>query len=169
MSIHSTIRNAPPRITAIPMFADLSEENQQAIADLVTARHFDKGSLIIGQGDPATCMYLLMSGRVKVSLASCEGKELVLDYLEAPAHFGEMSLVDAKARSADVFAVTDVDVLVLEGPVLGDPGPASPGVEHHSHALTAASRNDFAPRRPCLPRRHASGYARRPEHGHCGA
>jgi CRP-like cAMP-binding protein len=115
MSIHTTIRNSPPRITAIPMFADLSEENQQAIAELVTARHFDKGSLIIGQGDPATCMYLLMSGRVKVSLASCEGKELVLDYLEAPAHFGEMSLVDAKARSADVFAVTNVDVLVLEG------------------------------------------------------
>ena len=102
MSSQATIRNAPPRITAIPMFADLSEENQRAIAELVTARHFDKGSLIIGQGDPATCMYLLMSGRVKVSLASCEGKELVLDYLEAPVHFGEMSLVDSKARSADV-------------------------------------------------------------------
>ena len=60
-------------------------------------------------------MYLLTSGRVKVSLTSPEGKELVLDYLDAPAHFGEMSLVDSQSRSADVFAVTDVELLSLEG------------------------------------------------------
>jgi len=59
-------------------------------------------------------MYLLTSGRAKVSLASEEGRELVLDYLEAPAHFGEMSLVDAQPRSADVIAVTDVEVLTID-------------------------------------------------------
>jgi CRP/FNR family transcriptional regulator/CRP/FNR family cyclic AMP-dependent transcriptional regulator len=52
---------------------------------------------------------------VKVSLASPEGKELVLNYLEAPAHFGEMSLVDAQTRSADVIAVTDVELFGLDG------------------------------------------------------
>jgi CRP-like cAMP-binding protein len=97
------------------MFADLSDENLQALADIVEVRSFSKGSMIVGQGDAGTCMYLLTSGRVKVSLASSEGKELVLDYLEAPAHFGEMALVDSKSRSADVFAVTDVELLVLEG------------------------------------------------------
>ena len=72
-------------------------------------------------------MYLLTSGRVKVSLTSPEGKELVLDYLDAPAHFGEMSLVDSQSRSADVFAVTDVELLVVGGPgPLGcDPDPAA--------------------------------------------
>ncbi len=97
------------------MFSDLSDESLQTLADIVVLRRFNKGSLIVGQGDAGTCMYLLISGRVKVSLASAEGKELVLDYVEAPAHFGEMSLVDSKVRSADVFAVTDVELLVLEG------------------------------------------------------
>ncbi len=115
MSTQTALNSAPSRLATIPMFADLSEESLQVIADLVTPRRFTKGSLIIGQGDVGTCMYLLVSGRVKVSLASFEGKELVLDYLEAPAHFGEMSLVDARGRSADVFAVTDVEVLILEG------------------------------------------------------
>jgi CRP/FNR family transcriptional regulator/CRP/FNR family cyclic AMP-dependent transcriptional regulator len=60
-------------------------------------------------------MYLLDSGRVKVALASPEGRELVLNYLEAPAHFGEMALVDGQPRSSDVVAVTDVELLTLDG------------------------------------------------------
>jgi CRP/FNR family cyclic AMP-dependent transcriptional regulator len=60
-------------------------------------------------------MYLLVSGRVKVALASSDGRELALNYLEAPSHFGEMSLVDQEPRSADVIATTDVEVLALEG------------------------------------------------------
>jgi CRP/FNR family cyclic AMP-dependent transcriptional regulator len=99
----------------VPMFADLSAEGLNTLAGIVAFRRFPKGSLIIGQEEVGTCMYLLTSGRAKVSLASPEGKELVLDYLEAPAHFGEMSLVDAQARCADVFAVTDIELFSIEG------------------------------------------------------
>jgi CRP-like cAMP-binding protein len=115
MSTHGAVDSVTPRLATIPLFADLSDENREILANIVEVRCFNKGSMIVGQGDTGTCMYLLTSGRVKVSLASSEGKELVLDYLEAPAHFGEMSLVDARSRSADVFAVTNVELLVLEG------------------------------------------------------
>ena len=103
------------RLISIPMFSDLSPENLETMSRMVQLRRYPKGSFIVGQNDVGTCMYLLSSGRVKVSLASPEGKELVLNYLEAPAHFGEMSLVDAQARSADVIAVTDVELFVLDG------------------------------------------------------
>lgn len=115
MSINATIDSVTSRLTTVPMFADLSPESLRALAGIVALRRFTKGSLIIGQDEVGTCMYLLTSGRVKVSLTSAEGKELVLDYLEAPAHFGEMSLVDLQSRSADVHAVTDVDLLAIEG------------------------------------------------------
>jgi CRP/FNR family transcriptional regulator, cyclic AMP receptor protein len=103
------------RLVAIPMFADLSGENLATMAGMVQLRRYPKGAFIVGQNEVGTCMYLLTSGRVKVSLASPEGKELVLNYLEAPAHFGEMSLVDAQTRSADVIAVTDVELFALDG------------------------------------------------------
>ncbi len=96
------------------MFSDLSVGDLTALADMMTFRQFAKGSFVISQNDKGSVMYLLVAGRVKVSLASPEGKELALNYLEAPSHFGEMSLVDAEPRSADVIAVTNVEVLCLE-------------------------------------------------------
>lgn len=103
-----------PRLRAIPMFADLGSDDLETLAGMVALRRFPKGAFIIAQNEAGGAMFLLVSGRVKVSLASPDGKELALNYLEAPAHFGEMSLVDAEPRSADVIAVTDVEVLALD-------------------------------------------------------
>ena len=103
------------RLATIPMFSDLSTENLETMAGMVQYRRYAKGAFIIGQHEVGTCMYLLSAGRVKVALASNEGKELVLNYLEAPAHFGEMSLVDSQTRSADVIAVTDIELFALDG------------------------------------------------------
>ncbi len=102
------------RLAAIPMFSDLAPDSLETLAGMVQFRRYPKGAFIIGQNETGQVMYLLVSGRVKVSLASPEGKELVLNYLEAPAHFGEMSLVDAQPRSADIIAVTDVELLTLD-------------------------------------------------------
>lgn len=103
------------KLAAIPMFSDLAPDSLEALAGMVQYRRYPKGAFIVGQNEVGTSMYLLVSGRVKVSLASPEGKELVLNYLEAPAHFGEMSLVDAMPRTADVIAVTDVELFSLDG------------------------------------------------------
>ena len=102
------------KLSAIPMFSDLGGEGLEALGDMVLFRKFTKGSFIVNQGEMGSSMYLLVSGRVKVSLANAEGKELVLNYLEAPAHFGEMALVDARPRSADVIAITDVELFSLD-------------------------------------------------------
>lgn len=96
------------------MFADLGPDDIEVLAEMVTLRRFPKGAFVISQNEAGGTMYLLVSGRVKISLASPDGKELALNYLEAPAHFGEMSLVDAEPRSADVIAVTEVEVLALD-------------------------------------------------------
>ena len=102
------------QLRAFPMFAGAPSEDLATLAEMVTYREFPRGTFILTQNDRGSIMYMLISGRVKVSLASPEGKELALSYLEAPAHFGEMSATDAGLRSADVIATTDVEVLGLE-------------------------------------------------------
>lgn len=103
------------KLAAIPMFSDLAPDSLEALADMVQYRRYPKGAFIVGQNEVGSSMFLLISGRVKVALAN-EGaaKELVLSYLETPAHFGEMALVDAQPRSADVVAVTDVEAFALD-------------------------------------------------------
>lgn len=103
------------RLAAIPMFSELVPDSLEALAGMVQFRRYPKGAFIVGQNEAGTAMFLLASGRVKVSIASPEGRELVLNYLEAPAHFGEMALVDGQPRSSDVIAVTDVELLSLDG------------------------------------------------------
>lgn len=103
-----------PKLRSVPMFADLGMEDLSTLAGMMTLRRISKGAFIIAQNDRGSSMFILVSGKVKVSLASSDGKELALNYLDAPAHFGEMSLVDAEPRSADVIAVTDVEVLALD-------------------------------------------------------
>ncbi len=102
------------KLRSFPMFDDLGSEDLETLAGMLVFREFPKGAFIITQNARGSAVYLLVSGRVKVSLASPEGKELALNYLEAPAHFGEMTLVDAEPRSADVIAVTDAEVLALD-------------------------------------------------------
>lgn len=103
------------RLASIPMFSDLNAESLETLGEMVQYRRYPKGAFIVGQNEPGTAMFLLVSGRVKVSLANPEGRELVLNHLEAPSHFGEMALVDGKPRSSDVIAVTDVELFSLDG------------------------------------------------------
>jgi len=101
-------------LRSLAMFESVPDHELDAFASMVTHRQYPRGSFIITQNDRSALMYLLVAGRVKVSVASQSGKELALSYLDAPAHFGEMSATDAEPRSADVIAMTDVEVLGLE-------------------------------------------------------
>ncbi len=114
MNILQTPGNIVSKLRSLPMFTDLDENAVQALAGMVTYRQVHRGEFIVSQNEPGATMYLLVSGRVKVSLASPDGKELALSYLTAPGHFGEMSLVDSGPRSADVIAMCDVEVLAIE-------------------------------------------------------
>lgn len=114
MNIIASKEQVMSRLGGIPMFSDLSPDNLETLATMVQYRRYQKGSFIVGQNEHGSAMFLLVAGRVKVSVASPEGKELVLNYLEAPAHFGEMALVDGGPRSSDIIAVTDVEAFALD-------------------------------------------------------
>ena len=66
------------------------------------------GETIFNQGDPATELYVIQSGRVGIHLGN-----RLLDTLEANEMFGEMSMVDPAPRSATAIATTDVRLVRL--------------------------------------------------------
>lgn len=97
-----------------PAFAGVDDADLKALASMMGHREFPKGSFVITKNDQSSTLYMLVSGRVKVSIASPEGKELALSYLEAPSYFGEMGATEPSPRAADVIATTDIEVLSIE-------------------------------------------------------
>ena len=71
------------------------------------------GSLIVAQDEPGDAMYLIAQGRCKVALFGENGRELTLSQLGPGDFFGEMSMIDGRARSANVVALDDCTVLML--------------------------------------------------------
>jgi CRP/FNR family cyclic AMP-dependent transcriptional regulator len=61
------------------------------------------GETIFKEGDPATELYVIQSGRVGIQLGN-----RILDTLDANTIFGEMALIDGAPRSATAIAATDV-------------------------------------------------------------
>jgi len=71
----------------------------------VIARHAE-GEAIYNQGDVATSVWYLQSGKAKVTVTSEQGKEAVVAFIGAGDFFGEGCLVGQPLRLATVTALT---------------------------------------------------------------
>lgn len=109
----------------------LPAEDAEELRSLGARRRFPAGAVLFVEGDPAHEALVLLSGEVKVSVGSAEGKDIVLEVFEAGALLGELSVIDGGPRSATVSALTPIEVL----------------------AVAAGSFNDFLDRHPVVLRR----------------
>jgi len=76
-----------------------------------------KAGVIISEGadfEADSALYVMVTGLAKVAVPMGEGKELVLAFMSPGDHFGEMSFLDQHPRSADVVAMEDTELLVME-------------------------------------------------------
>lgn len=96
----------------VSLFADLPDEVIEKIKQKVTMLEFERGDPILKMGEPGDSLYFIRSGFVKVSIGSGED-EKVLAYLKDGSYFGEMSLLTGGVRTANVSAVTHVDIIKL--------------------------------------------------------
>jgi CRP/FNR family cyclic AMP-dependent transcriptional regulator len=68
--------------------------------------HFDRGKVIVREGQTGLRMYVVVEGRVAVSVTG-----RVVERLPAGGVFGELALIEQSPRLASVFAETDCSVL----------------------------------------------------------
>jgi CRP-like cAMP-binding protein len=89
-------------------FAMFTAAPEAALTDLSTLAQplrFQAGAVLFQRGDPGDWMLVLVSGRVKLTLLTPQGRELTLRHAEGGDSLGEVALVDGAARSADATAV----------------------------------------------------------------
>ena len=101
-------------LLATPLFMAMRPDELDEILKFSTERRFTRGATIFQQGDEGSSMMAVLRGRVRVSSVSGEGKEVTLNTIVAGEVFGEIALLDGKPRSADVTALEDTLLLVVE-------------------------------------------------------
>jgi len=67
-------------------------------------RRYPSGETIFQRDDPGDFMGVVCSGRVRIVLYSEDGKEVLLNLVEAGEVFGELAMLDGQQRSADALA-----------------------------------------------------------------
>lgn len=100
----------------IPLFSDLNPEQLNFVQSGCRKFSVTKGTVIIYQEDTSVDLFVILSGKVDVSLLHEDGREVTLDILTQGDFFGELSLFDKKPRSATVTAIKDSKILVLPRP-----------------------------------------------------
>ncbi|MDH3520659.1 MAG: Crp/Fnr family transcriptional regulator [Myxococcales bacterium] len=113
MSTAQRNQDALESLRNIGLFSSVKDEDLTSVASLLIERRFPKHKTIVEEGLPGDYMYIICEGRVSVSKLSDDGREKILEFLEAGDFFGEMSLLDNAPRSASVRALVETRVMAL--------------------------------------------------------
>lgn len=112
--LRTMTHESPPFLAdSLPLFARLDASDQDTLLSLAKTSTIKARQLVCSRGEPGDALYVLITGKLKVTTESGDGRELILAILDAGETFGEMSLLDGKPRCANVVAVHDSELLVI--------------------------------------------------------
>ncbi len=97
----------------IPLFAGFGSSEVESLEKCLVRRSYPAGQTLFHMGDEGGSLYIIERGRVKVTIPSSSGEELILTILGAGDLLGELSLFDGKPRSATVHALEETEALSL--------------------------------------------------------
>ena len=94
---------------AVPLFSACSQSDLRAIAKLGTPIKVDEDTYLTTRGEPGREFFLVLDG-----VASCRIGKREVKRFTTGGYFGELALLTGGVRTADVVAVTPMEVLVLD-------------------------------------------------------
>ena len=100
-------------LRSVPLFASLDDHAATELRSLLTEQVVNSNTRIFRHGDQGNAMYLIESGRVRISLQDEDKNDVTLAELAQGDFFGEMSLIDGRQRSADAQVIEDSRLAIL--------------------------------------------------------
>jgi CRP/FNR family cyclic AMP-dependent transcriptional regulator len=106
-------------------FVNFSEDSLRSLAPRGVVRTFPKHAVLVNEGDDTDSLYVVLSGRVKAYVTGEDGREVVVNTIEAGDYFGELVL-DGGPRAASIMTLEPCRVFVIshadvEGMLAGQP------------------------------------------------
>lgn len=112
----------------LPLFADVPDADLAIIARAMHLRKLEPRQLVFARGDTADEILIVVSGRLRISIATAEGRELSFRAAGRGDVIGEIAVLDGGVRTADVTAIDRSEVLALGKAALNDLIARSPAL-----------------------------------------
>jgi CRP-like cAMP-binding protein len=97
-----------------PIFCDLEPAALDQLCRYAKHTTLKRGTTIVSRGDPANSLIAVISGTVKISVSSADGRTAILNLIGPGEIFGEVAVLDGQARTADATANTNCEIYVID-------------------------------------------------------
>lgn len=102
-------------IEIVPIFSNLNTEEMLEIAAITSDKIFEKGEMVYTAGDEGEKLYVIHTGKVKISRFTESGKEQVLRILGPGEFMGELSLFSSEPMQDYGEVIEKANMCVIDG------------------------------------------------------
>ncbi len=103
----------PLVLKQIEVLTELDDQQREQLAADMYLRAYEPKQIVISRNESSKDVYFIISGKVKATYYSADGKEVTFQVLEQNQMFGEMAAIDGQLRSTHVQAMTPTTLAVL--------------------------------------------------------
>jgi len=97
----------------IPIFSSLNDDEIKEILPYSIKETFKKKQEIFSEGDSSDWFYILISGKVKITKMSYDGKEIILELISPLNFFGGLAVLKGFPYPANAIAMEDAEVIKI--------------------------------------------------------
>ena len=101
-------------LKSVSLFRGLADDQLADLSSVFHRKTYPIGSFIITEGSGGDILFVINRGTAKVTRESEEGREVIFAFLREGDVFGELSILDGRERSANVVAMEETEVYILE-------------------------------------------------------
>ena len=141
----------------IQYFDGLSDDEHQSIKKFAIERHYERGDIIIYEGDKAAALYVVCSGAVKIFKTSIEGKEQILSIARPGDTFNDVGVFDEGLNPASAQAMGEAVIYELGQNELNKLLQSYPVVAHNTIKVLAEQVRELVTLVEDLSFRHVIG------------
>jgi CRP/FNR family cyclic AMP-dependent transcriptional regulator len=92
---------------------DQDEATRRSFAELGMCRSFPKGNILFHHGDPCFAAYVIVSGRVKLTVAADDGREFALEVFGPGDICGLIATLDAGPHNGTAITVSNSKIAIV--------------------------------------------------------
>jgi CRP/FNR family cyclic AMP-dependent transcriptional regulator len=104
----------PSDLASVQLFELLDEQELEQFAAVIDSASVKAGEVLFQAGDLGDSLYIVRSGEVELYVKDTTGEKIVLTVAQKNDVFGELSMLDARPRSATAQGFADAELLKLD-------------------------------------------------------